>query len=135
MLLRKVCNLLCISFSSIFSFASWIPSKMDTFGSGYLVKFCNFYPHLSLETAFSAFELTQICCININIYFLESWHFGFPSIMHIPSLKDCLHNLAKYESKQNLKILISQLKWGDRNLEVQSKLTFKNPNIPFLSCI
>ena len=38
----------------------------------YLVKFCNFYPHLSLETVFPAFKLTQICCINMNISFLET---------------------------------------------------------------
>ena len=37
-----------------------------TFASGYLVKFCNFYPHLSLETVFPALKLTQICCINMK---------------------------------------------------------------------
>ena len=46
-----------------------------TFASGYLVKFYNFYPHLSLEALFSVFTLTQICCININISFLENWKF------------------------------------------------------------
>ena len=46
-----------------------------TFASGYPVKFCNFYPHLSLETVFPALKLTQICCINMNISFLENWQF------------------------------------------------------------
>ena len=46
-----------------------------TFASGYPVKFCNFYPHLSLETVSPALKLTQICCINMNISFLENWHF------------------------------------------------------------
>ena len=35
------------------------------FASGYPVKFCNFYPHLSLETVFPTLKLTQICCIKI----------------------------------------------------------------------
>ena len=34
-----------------------------TFASGYLMKFCNFYPHLSLETVFPELKLTEICCI------------------------------------------------------------------------
>ena len=46
-----------------------------TFASGYLVIFCNFYPHLSLETIFPALKLTQICCINMNISFLENMQF------------------------------------------------------------
>ena len=46
-----------------------------TFASEYLVKFCNFYPHLSLETVFPALKLTQICCTNMNISFFESWKF------------------------------------------------------------
>ena len=46
-----------------------------TFASGYLVKFCNFYLHLSCETVFPALKLTQICCINMNISFLENWQF------------------------------------------------------------
>ena len=51
------------------------------------MKFCNFYPHLSLENVFAALKMTQICCINMNNFFLE----------------------------------------------VQPKLTYKNPNIPSLS--
>ena len=46
-----------------------------TFASGYLVKFFNFYLHLSCETVFPALKLTQICCINMNISFLENWQF------------------------------------------------------------
>ena len=83
-----------------------------TFESGYLVKFCNFYPHLSLETVFPALKLTQICCINMNIFFLENWQFNHklaPPLLNLPSLKDCPHSLAKYESKQNSKLSIFQL--------------------------
>ena len=48
-----------------------------TFASGYLVKFCNCYPHLSLETVLLALKLTQIwCCINVNMSFLENWKFN-----------------------------------------------------------
>ena len=47
-----------------------------TFTSGYLVKFCNFYPQLSLETVFPALKLIQIFCINMNISFLENCHFN-----------------------------------------------------------
>ena len=35
------------------------------FGSEYLVKFCNYYPRLSLEIVSPALKLTQICCMNI----------------------------------------------------------------------
>ena len=40
-----------------------------------LVKFCNFYPHLNLETVFPALKLTQIYCMDMNISFLENWQF------------------------------------------------------------
>ena len=33
------------------------------------VKFCNFYPHLSLETVFLALKLIQNIYINMNISF------------------------------------------------------------------
>ena len=45
------------------------------FASVYQVKFYNFYTHLSLETEFPALKLTQICCINMKITFLENWQF------------------------------------------------------------
>ena len=43
------------------------------FASVYLVKLYNFYADLSLETEFPALKLTQICCINMKISFLENW--------------------------------------------------------------
>ena len=43
--------------------------------SGYLVKLCNFCPHLSLETVFPALILPQVCWINFNISFLGNWQF------------------------------------------------------------
>ena len=45
------------------------------FASVYLVKLYNFYADLSLETEFPALKLTQICCINMKISFLENWQF------------------------------------------------------------
>ena len=54
-----------------------LPSHPIPFASGYLVKFCNFYPQLNLETVFSAIKLTQICCINMNISFFENWQFNY----------------------------------------------------------
>ena len=47
-----------------------------TFTSGYLVKFHIFYLHLNLEAVFTALKLTQVCCRNINICFLENWEFN-----------------------------------------------------------
>ena len=47
-----------------------------TFTSGYLMKFCNFYPQLCLETVFPALKLTQVSCINMKISFLENRHFN-----------------------------------------------------------
>ena len=42
-----------------------------------LLKFCNFYPHLSLKIVFPVLKLTQICCINICEHlFLENWQFN-----------------------------------------------------------
>ena len=67
------------------------------------MKFCNSYPHLSLETVFPALKLTQIYCINMSI--LENWLFNHKlaaPLLLVPSLKDCPCNLIKYESKQKL---------------------------------
>ena len=50
-------------------------NNLLTLASVYLVKFCNFYPHLSLGTVFPVLKLTQIFCINMNISFLENWQF------------------------------------------------------------
>ena len=46
---------------------------------------CNFYSHLSLETVFPALKLTQNCCRNVKISFLENWqlnHNLFPPFLH-----------------------------------------------------
>ena len=64
------------------------------FASGYLVKRCNFYPHLSLETIFLALKLIQICCINMNTSFLENWQFNH-------KLAPLPHNLTKHGGKGN----------------------------------
>ena len=66
-------------FSGLFLFLhlNFHPIKnLLTYASGYLKKFCNFYAHLNLETVFPALKLTQICCINMNISFLENWQFN-----------------------------------------------------------
>ena len=63
-----------------------------TFASGYLVKFCNFYSQLRLETVF---PLTFLF-LKIAIYS----QIDSPSFTQIPSLKEYLHNLTKYGSKQ-----------------------------------
>ena len=82
---------------------------MLTFTSKYQGKFCNFYFHLSLETAFPGLKLTQIFSINVKTSFLENWKFnpGSSSPTHIPSRKDYPLNLTKYE-KGKLKIPIFQ---------------------------
>ena len=103
-----------------------------TFASGYLVKLWNFYTHLSLETVLSALKLTQICCINMNIFFfLKTGNLITnlaPTLLHIPSLKYCPHNLTKYEAKQNSKIPIFEL-----FSEFGEIWRYKYPNIPSLS--
>ena len=50
---------------------------------------------------------------------------------HIISLKDCPYNPKKYNETQKYEFSNSLMKW--ENLEVQPKLTLKNPNIPSLS--
>ena len=105
------------------------PIKNLTFTSGYLVKFCTFHRHLSLETVFPALKLTQIFCINMSNSFLENWYLitnqKRGSSTHIPSLKQYPHNLTKYESKRVQKFLFSNFivnweKFGS------TALTFKN---------
>ena len=39
-------------------------------------KFCNFYPHVTLEIVFPALKLAKICCINMDISFSENWQFN-----------------------------------------------------------
>ena len=44
-----------------------------------------FYPCLSLGTVCLALKLTQICCINMIISFLENWQFNHklaPPLLH-----------------------------------------------------
>ena len=69
-------NIYCINSKDNKMYLNSHPIKnLLTFASVHLVKFCSFYSHLSLETLFPALKLTQICCINMNISFLENWQF------------------------------------------------------------
>ena len=43
------------------------------FVSGFLI---SFHSSLRLETVFSALKLTQICCTNMKVSFLENWQFN-----------------------------------------------------------
>ena len=47
----------------------------------------------------------------MNIYFFENWQFilKLAPLSFIPSLKDCPHNLTKYETKRNSKVPIFKL--------------------------
>ena len=84
-----------------------------TFASVYLVKFCNFYPHLSLETISPIIKLTQICCIKMHISFLENWQF----LNH----KLALPLLLIYEAwKSNLTI------WQNMRVSRIQKFQFSN---------
>ena len=72
----------------------------------------------------------------MNIILLENWQFNHklaPPLLHIPT-KDCPHNLAKYESKQNSKLPIFQL-FSQLGEIWKYSLTLKNPNISCLSWI
>ena len=56
-----------------------------------------YYSYLSLETVFLTLKLAQICCINMNISFLEkrkSKQIGSLSPIHLPSLKYYPHDLT-----------------------------------------
>ena len=103
-ILNKILCLVCTCFQyllykckkhSKFHLNSHPIKNLLTFASWYLVKCRNFYTQWSLETVFPALKLAQICCINMNISFLENWQFS--------------HNLTKYENKRNSKIPIFQL--------------------------
>ena len=67
-----------------------------------LVKVCFFYPHLSLETVFLPLKLTQIFCINMNIYFLENWQFNHKSVPHLLHTYQAWKTVLKI--RQNLKV-------------------------------
>ena len=94
-----------------------------TLASRYLQQFCNFYPQLSLQTIFSALKLTKICCININISFLEFNHKLVPPLLLTYQTWKYSHDLTRYESGiQTFQLFL----WIERNLEVQAKPTFNN---------
>ena len=62
------------------NFIYWTPIKnLLTFASEYLIKFCNSYPHLSLETVFSALISQH------NIFFLENCQFNHKFSSHSPT--------------------------------------------------
>ena len=65
-------------------------------------KVCSFYCHLSLNTLFQAFTLTQNYCINVNISFLEYWQFNHKFALSI------LHTYYVYKTvltiSQNIKV-------------------------------
>ena len=73
------------------SFSSSPIKNLLTFASGSLVKVCNFYLHLSLETVFPTLKLTQIGCINMKLPFLENSQFNhkLAPLLHISSSKYC----------------------------------------------
>ena len=105
-------------------------NNLLTLASVYLVKFCNFYPHLSLGTVFPVLKLTQIFCINMNISFLENWQFLNHKLA--PSLlltyQGLQNNLTIW---QNMKVEfknfnLTTLEWSDRNLGVHPELIFNN---------
>ena len=104
----------------------------------YLKQFCNFYIQLSLQTIFSALKLTKICCININISFLEFNHKLFPPLLLTYQTWKYSHNLTRYESgiqifqlfcelreiwkyrlSQHSTINISSISWIGKDWEVQ----------------
>ena len=107
---------------------------MLTFSSEYLVKFCNFYPNLSLETVFPALKLTQICCINIyDIAFPENWQFNHklaPPFLHTYQAWKTVLTI-----RQNVKVNGTQKYQFSNSLVNKPKLTFKNTNISSLSWI
>ena len=62
-----------------------------------------FFPHLSLETIFSATELTRNCYINMNIFSSKTGNFiikCLPLYYAHTMLERLVHNLTKNESKE-----------------------------------
>ena len=90
------------------------------------MKFFNFYPHISLETVFPALKLAQICCINMNISFLENWQFLnhklAPPLLLIYQAWNS--NLTIW---QNMKVSRTQkFQLFNSIVNLQPKLTFNN---------
>ena len=111
-----------------------------TFSSRYHGKFCNFYPHLNFVVVLPALRLTQILCINIKNSFLENWQFNhklaLPLLCTYQAWKTILTIWQNMKVTGNQKTLIFQLFRNLRkNLEVHTKLTFRNPNFPFIPWI
>ena len=75
-------------------------------------KFCNFYPHVTLEIVFPALKLAKICCINMDISFSENWQFNL-KLAHLSysrTMPEWLSSQSyKYKSKGNSKIPIFEL--------------------------
>ena len=91
------------------------------------MKFCNFYPHLILETEFLKLKLTQTCYINMKNYFIENWQFN-----HKLTPLSYTHTKIERPSSQLDKIR-NEVKFKSSNfptlpiLPVESQVIFKNP--------
>ena len=97
-------NIYCINSKDNKMYLNSHPIKnLLTFASVHLVKFCSFYSHLSLETLFPALKLTQICCINMNISFLENWQF-LNHKLALPLLLTYKGWKSNFTISQNLKV-------------------------------
>ena len=80
-------------------------------------KFCNFSPLLSLEIAFPALKLAEICYLNINISFLEKCQFNHklvpsPFYKHsVPERLSSQSNKMKSLGLQKSQFLNSLVNW------------------------
>ena len=92
-------------------------NNLLTLASVYLVKFCNFYPHLTLGTIFPVLKLTQIFCINMNISFLENWQFLNHKLA--PSL------LLTYQGLQNNLTIWQNMKVEFKNFNLTTLLNWQ----------
>ena len=92
----------------------WTPiKKLLTFFIRIPNEIFTIFAKFMLGNSIHCTQLTQICCININIYFLEKWQFNHnlaPPFLHTyQAWKTVLTILTKYESKWNSTISIFQL--------------------------
>ena len=100
---------------------------MLTFASEYPVKFLNFYPHLCLETVFTALKLKQICCMNIYEH-LCSWKLAIESQIGSSSPT---HIKIVLTTRQNMKVSRTFMNWN--KLWRTTRATLTNPSFQYFS--
>ena len=103
--------------------------------SATLGKFCNFYPHLSLQTAFPTLNLPQNCYIMATGSLFQHIYPARKTIVTIcqnmkarekSQFPNCSVNWEKRGSISKSQFSISSMNW--EKIIIPARTTFKNPN-------